>query len=77
MATIVLTIPDAVVGRVLAAFKSAYNYDAATDGPQGAFVKSKLVGFIREVVAAEEANAAAEAARQAAVIAAQTEVTPT
>lgn len=74
MATVSITIPDDQVKRVVDAFVSVFDYNVSRDGSKNAFVKAKVVYFIKEVVKQYEAQAAAEAARLAAVAKAETDI---
>lgn len=73
MATLSITIPNAVATRVQDSFCAAHGYQATL--PDGSanpetkqqFLKRKVVEFIRDSVKAAEATAAAETARQAAL----------
>lgn len=77
MATISITVPDAVVARVLDAIAAQYGYDATRDGTKAQFAKAILARFMKEVVVAYEATAAGEASRKAAEDKAKTEVSVT
>jgi len=74
MATVSVTIPDAVLGRVLDAIAAAYGYDAAKDGTKAAFAKKQVARFVAETVRAHEATVAADTARDTAATKATTEV---
>lgn len=86
MAQLTITVPDAQVARVLAAFKAQYGYsdtvpgpnpgDAPVPNPESAtqFVRRKLREYVIEIVRAHEATAAAEAARVSAANAVTTDV---
>ena len=63
MAQVTIEVPDNQVNRIKDAFKSFYNYNPNTDGPENAFIKKKLIDFVRETVKSAEINAAAETAR--------------
>lgn len=73
MAQITITVPDAALPRVLAAFATAYGYQAtlpdgtANPQTQAQFAKQKLADHVKAVVTTHEANKAAEDARTAAV----------
>lgn len=78
MANLQVTIPDAALQRVLDAFASAYGWSAvivdAETGQSSAnpetkqqFARRKVAEFIKEVVRSQEAQVAAEAARQASI----------
>ena len=75
MATITLTIPDAALPRVVDAL-CAYGGQAA-DSPvaKGAFAKGVVGSWVKSIVRAHEAQQAAEAARLAAEVKADAEVT--
>jgi len=62
MATLTITIPDAVAPRVLDAFANNFNYDPVKDGTKAAFFKAKVVQLIRGVVVSYEAQVASSAA---------------
>lgn len=66
MATISVTIPDAVLPRVLDAFATAYNYNAEKDGTKTAFAQAQVARFITEIIRANEADVAVKKARDAA-----------
>lgn len=73
MANISITIPDALVGRVLDAFDGSY-----PGRPQGvtqaAWAKQKVIDYARDVTIAYERQQAAITAAAAAEAAAQSEV---
>jgi hypothetical protein len=75
MAQIQITIPDAVLPRVVDAFAATYGYQPTIDGApnpetKAAFAKRQVIAFIKRTVADREAGAAADAARSTAVDAA-------
>jgi hypothetical protein len=74
MATITLTIPDAVLTRVTTAFTSTRAYNPATDGTPGQFTKAQILKFVKDVVVASESNTAASAAALAAAATANTDI---
>lgn len=61
MAQITITIPDAVLARVLDAF-AARGYDAAGGLTKAQFAKQQVVGFIRGVVRSHEVEQAIQSA---------------
>jgi hypothetical protein len=71
MATVSITVPDAVLPRVVAAFAATFGYAAtmpdgtANPETQNAFVKRKVAEYIKAIVVAHEANRDADAARAA------------
>lgn len=72
MATISITVPDAVVPRVLDAMADTYTYDPATDGTKAQFAKKQIAAHVKSIVVAYETRIASEeaaATAQAAVIA--------
>lgn len=82
MATLSVTIPNAQVTRINNAFGAAYGYQATINGspnPESLtqFATRKVREFIKDVVKGQEAVAAAEAARVAALAAAESEITLT
>ena len=77
MATVSVTIPDAVLARVLDAFAATYGYDAAKDGTKAAFAKRQVARFCTETVRRHEAEVAGTAARDTAATKAANEVTIT
>lgn len=70
MATISITVPDAAVDRVAAAFAAkvvAFGGQApATAAEKRQLVKDELAAYVRQVVGVYEARLAAEAAEQQA-----------
>jgi len=66
MATVSITIPDAVVDRVLAAVCSQLHYIPDIHGTRVQFAKAQLAKWIKDIVKAYESAAAASAAGQAA-----------
>jgi hypothetical protein len=83
IAQFTLNIPNGAPSqRVLDAFTAQYGYQSTIDGaanpetPQ-AFVKRMLTQHMKDVVKSYEASQAAEAARQAAIDKAETEITIT
>ena len=62
MATITITIPDAVAVRVVDAVAARYSWTAATGLTKQQFVKSVLVNLLRESVKMHEGQAASETA---------------
>ena len=82
MATISITVPNAQVNRVQAAFASAYGYETTVNGSPNPetlvqFTQRKIREFIKGVVKGHEAVSAGEAARVAAAAAAESEITLT
>ncbi len=64
MATLTLTIPDALVPRIFAAFAKVYRYDPDSGVTQGAFIKAHLVEYVRNIVVKSELQAATLTAAQ-------------
>ena len=69
MATINLTVPDAKAGKVYDAFKRAYGDSTVnpTNADKLAFVKGKLLDYIKEIVFADERNQATKTAGDAVI----------
>lgn len=79
MAVISITVPDGVINRVRQAFRAAYNYQDTINGqpnPESLnqFVQRKIREYVKEVVKSQEAPAAAETARKAALDAIEAEI---
>ncbi len=75
MTTVNITIPDAVISRIVEAFTVVFRWDEAGAGlTKNEFVKKKVQDFIREVVSAYEANLAAEVARKTAIDKSNTDI---
>lgn len=74
MASITLTIPDAVLPRVLDAMAATRNYNPATDGTKAQFAKAQLVAWLKSVVVDYEGNAAANTAATSARNTATTDI---
>jgi hypothetical protein len=74
MATITITVPDAVVNRVLDAFAGTYQYNAATDGTKAAFAKKQLGLIAKRTTREWEASQASNSAYNAAFVAAETDI---
>lgn len=83
MAQITITIPDAVVQRVLTAMCNTYGYQATlpdgTPNPQtqAQFARAQLAAYVKAVVTAYEATQAAEAARVSAANTASSDIAVT
>jgi hypothetical protein len=82
MATLSITIPDAVVPRVRAAFAAQYDYRPVVDGQPNPetlaqFTARKIREYVKGVVKAAESLAAAETARRAAADRVESEITLT
>ncbi len=85
MASISVTIPNPVLSRILDAFAAEYNRPDTVLNEQGEqvsnpeseadFAKRKVMEYIKSVTKSYEAKAAAETARQAALDAAESEIT--
>lgn len=58
MATLSITIPDAQVDRVNAAFADQFSYNAATDGTPSQFTKAQVIKFMKNVLKASEGRTA-------------------
>lgn len=65
MAALSVTVPDAILTRVLDAFAATYHHNPATDGTKAAFAKKKVRDYIRGVVNTYETQLAADAAAAA------------
>jgi hypothetical protein len=74
MAQIVLTIPDAVLPRVIDALCIDGQRPATSPVPKGQFAKQQIIDHVMRVVRQVEAQQAAEAARATADAAAATDV---
>lgn len=74
MAQITVTIPDAVLPRVLDAFAVRYGWNAAGGQTKAQFAKAKLIDFTRDVVRLHETATAAETARSAASAGVDTDI---
>lgn len=79
MAQIVVTVPDAVLQRVLDAFAAAYGYQATIDGSpnpetKAQFARRMVRQYVKNTVVAHEAEQAAITARQTAADAANTDI---
>lgn len=70
MASISVTVPDAIVTRVLDAICDTYDYRGPIDGTKAQFAKKQVAEHIRRLVTSYEARQASEAAAQAAADAA-------
>ena len=66
MANITITIPDAVVPRVLDAVSARNGYNTATDGTKAQFAKAVLVRWLKAEVVGYEKNKASEEAADSA-----------
>lgn len=69
MASITITVPDNKANKVYDAFDRAYNDPTVnpSNAEKVAFVKSKLMDFIKDVVFADERNQATKTAADAVV----------
>lgn len=81
MATVSITIPDAVAARVMDAIAAVYGYlDPETGQPKvpgqtkAQFTKEVVKTFVKNVVRQHEAQQLSEAARQSALSAVETEI---
>lgn len=74
MATITLTIPDAVVARVLDAVAAGYGYSAATHGTKAQFARQYLRDHLKQIVISYEAGLAATQAAQEQRAATESEI---
>jgi len=69
MANLTVTVPDAMLPRVTAAFKAQYNYQAtlpdgtANPETEAQFMRRMVKEYIKQVLVAHEAVTAAEDAR--------------
>lgn len=77
MAAITITIPDAVLPRVLDAFAAHYGWTGGGGQTKAQFARQKLQDHVVAVVRAYEAGGAAEAARLAAAAKVDSEITLT
>lgn len=79
MANIQITIPDAVINRVLDAFAARFNYDTAKleNETKGQFAKRMVGVMVKEIVIEEEQKKAANTAYDAARAAATTDISIT
>lgn len=77
MATITLTIPANQVNRIQDGICTRFGYNAATDGTKADFVKAYLIRHIKREIAAYEAGIAANTAKIAAELDAETNITIT
>lgn len=66
MANLTITIPDAVLPRVLDAIASSRGYNPATDGTKAQFAKAQIIGLLKDIVSSAEAAAAEKSARATA-----------
>lgn len=76
MATVSVTIPDAVLSRVLDSFATAYGW-TADDGTKAAFAKKCVARYVMEVARSQEVLTASTAARTAAADKAAAEIAVT
>lgn len=76
MADISITVPDSVVTRVLDAFASRFGYatNKNANETRAQFAKRMLAGMVKQIVVAEEANAAANTAYDSAATSATTDI---
>jgi hypothetical protein len=80
MASITITIPDAIAGRVIDGFCARYHYsptlEDGTPNPEtkAKFVKRRVIDFIKRAVRDAEIEAAAKAATDAAGSSADTDI---
>lgn len=74
MASITITIPDAVLNRVLDAIAATRSYNPGTDGTKAQFAKAQLVAWIKGIVVDYEGNNAANTANASARTTAQTDI---
>lgn len=89
MATIVLTVPDAQQNRLVNGIAGQYGYQVTVPAPnpldppvpnpetKGQFAKRMMLKWAKDSVKAYEATQAANASRDAAAAAAETEITLT
>lgn len=66
MASTTITVPDAVLPRVLDAVAATQGYNPATDGTKAQFLKAFIARTLKGIVAEYEASAAASAAAASA-----------
>lgn len=74
MASITITIPDAVLTRVLDAIAARHGYDPLTDGTKAQFAKSVVIGWLKKEVVEHEANTAAASAASTQAAAANSQI---
>jgi hypothetical protein len=74
MATITITVPDAVVNRVLDAIAGVYQYNAVNDGTKAAFAKKQLGLWAKRTTREWEASQASNGAYTAAFNAAESDI---
>jgi hypothetical protein len=77
MASVNLTIPDAVVQRVLDAYAATHGYTGVNGQTKAQFLKASLIAELQRTVQSYEGNVAATAAAQTAAQKAQTEISIT
>lgn len=74
MASITITIPDAVVGRVLDAIAVRYSWSTETGLTKTQFAKRIIVNLLKETVKMHESEIASKAAAQTAGEAVESEI---
>lgn len=74
MATITLTIPDAVIDRVRDAIAANNGYNAVVHGTKAQFAKTWIIRQIKNQVNGYEIRVAADTASQTAGAAAESEI---
>lgn len=74
MANITITIPDAVLQRVLDAVAATRNYNPATDGTKAQFARAVLIAWLKGIVVDHEGNVATNNAAASARTTANTDI---
>lgn len=77
MAQVIITIPDAVLPRVLDAVAARYSYNAQNGQTKAQFAKSQVIAMLKDAVLWYEGTQAAQTAQQTAVTQVNAEVTLT
>jgi hypothetical protein len=74
MANIQVSVPDAVINRVLDAFATQYGWKATSGLTKAQFARRVVADFVKAVVKGYEARLAADAARVTAEANADTDI---
>lgn len=77
MATLQITIPDAILARVLDAVAAANGYDPASGLTKAQFARNVLARLIKDMVKSQEATQALITARDTAAANAESQITIT